>query len=300
MNQNKLYKNEKDIKKIGSYIISLIILFGTVIRDKVFLQNIITYLKKVKIKCKKEYDEYTKKIIKQNLVCYQIDQISKDIIVKDYYYILNKIIIKFTNYIIKNIDIDNKITIIEYRKFYIKKILLSIYIINDSGFDIIFSFIKKSKFNLFNKYKKTKEELIKLYKKIKNIEYNKFDKINEKQLDNLDKLCEKYNSLYCKLLKDFINDKEYIKLFINYIYSLKEKSIKDYKDYVKKITSYMKVLDYVNKKIISCFKKSIKKLLKISKDIDRNIKKVETPLEMIKLLNEIKSILTSSTEPNPG
>jgi len=79
-----------------------------------------------------------------------------------------------------------------------------------------------------------KEELIKFYKKIKNIEYIKFYNINEKQFDYLDKLCKKYNNLYCKLLKDIINNKEYIKLFINYINLLKEKSIKDYKDYVKK------------------------------------------------------------------
>jgi hypothetical protein len=45
---------------------------------------------------------------------------------------------------------------------------------------------------------------------------------------NLGKLYEKYDKLYCKLLKDIINDKEYIK-------SLREKSNKDYKEYLKKI-----------------------------------------------------------------
>jgi hypothetical protein len=169
----------------------------------------------------------------------------------------------------KNIDIDYKIKTIEYRKFYIKKRYLSIYIININGFDIFFSFIKKSNFNLFDKYKKIKEELIKLYNKIINI-FDKFDKINEKQLDYLDEQCEKYNNLYCKLLKDFINDKEYIKLFINYINLLREKSNKDYKDYVKEIINYIdfiELLNYSDKKIINCFKLSIKKLLKISKSI---------------------------------
>ena len=138
-------------------------------------------------------------------------------------------------------------------------------------FDYIFSFTYRSKiidkFILPNKYEKIKKELIKLFEEIKKTDIDEiYDKMNYKELINLDKLCEKYNNLYCKLLKNIINDKEYIKLYIEYIKLLKEKNNKQYTDYISSITNeiefYKDSFKY-NETMAIFYKKIIKKLLKI-------------------------------------
>ena len=275
---NKLCKEEKDSTKSKIFykfsVIKLIELFTLVTKDKVFLQNIITYLKKVKIKYKKEYNEYTQKFFEKHLFYYPRKSKKYFYMFNKNYHLLIKIFVKFTNYIIKNIDIDRKIINIEIMKYNIYKKYFTIVFFNFM-FDNIFSFTYRSKiidkFILPNKYEKIKKELIKLFEEIKKTGisemYDKINyKINYKELINLDKLCEKYNNLYCKLVKNIINDKEYIKLYIEYIKLLKEKNNKQYTDYISMITNNIKFYKdsfAYNEIMTNFFRKSMKKLLKI-------------------------------------
>ena len=271
---SKLKEEEKDSTKSNIFykfrLIKLIELFTLATKNKVFLQNIITYLKKVKIKCKKEYNEYTQKLFQKYLLCYHRESKKYFYMVSKNYRLLMKIFVNFTNYIIKNIDIDKKIINIEIMKYNIYKNYFTILSFNFL-FYYTFSFTYRSKiidkFILPNKYEKIEKELIKLFEEIKKNDMDEiYDKINYKELINLDKLCEKYNNLYCKLVKNIINDKEYIKLYIQYIKLLKEKNNEQYTNYISFITNeiefYKDSFSY-NKIITNFFRNSMKKLLKI-------------------------------------
>jgi hypothetical protein len=218
----KLFEKEEDISKKKNLrdlnIITLTNLFRLASKDKVFLQNIIKYLKKVKIKCKEEYNKYTQKLVRQNLFCdykklKKIKSLHKD-------YLLNKIIVKFTDYIIENIKIDKEIIEIEHIKYNLFNKYYSIIKYDTDILNIFFKFtmINKNNLNYLNyKYEKIIEQLKKLRRKIgKNNILKKYDKITYKELINLNKLHEKHDNLYCKLLKDIITDKEYIKSYIEY------------------------------------------------------------------------------------
>jgi len=268
---SKLEEEEKDYTKsvsLGSIkLTKLIELFRLVTKNKVFLQNIITYLKKIKIKCKKEYNKYTQEIYKKHLFCYDKKSKKKRKYSDKNDLLLNKIFVKFTNYIIKNIDIDKKIINIEIMKYNIYKKKNPISSFNSTIYRI-FSFRYVStiidKFILPDKYEEIIKELIKLFEEIRK---TKFHEINYKELINLDKLCEKYYNLYCKLVKNIINDKEYIKLYIEYIKLLKEKNNKEYEYYIYSITNSIETYKYpipiYNEIMTKFFRKSMKKLLKI-------------------------------------
>ena len=268
----KSIENETPMKKIylKNYTIKLLIeTMNYIMTDTEYLKNIIKYLKEVKLKCNVQYNKYTKELYKYKLLydknIYNLEKRSStaytDII------LLNNIFIKFINYIIKNIDIDKNIINEENNKFNILSKYFSI--LGISYFDNTFIFSGwKEKFILDNKYIKLYEELIKMYEEItKNNIYINYDKINDKKVIYLNNLYDNYSNLYYKLLNEIMNDKKYIKSYIEHSKFLREKYGKCWRFRVRRQACLDLLIKNKKDKLSNIMIKSIKKLIKITDNI---------------------------------
>ena len=283
----KSIENETPMKKIylKNYTIKLLIeTMNYIMTDTEYLKNIIKYLKEVKLKCNVQYNKYTKELYKYKLLydknIYNLEKRSStaytDII------LLNNIFIKFINYIIKNIDIDKNIINEENNKFNILSKYFSI--IDIFIFNLVFIFgagkkkfildnkykfyEEKKKFILDNKYIKLYEELIKMYEEItKNNIYINYDKINDKKVIYLNNLYDNYSNLYYKLLNEIMNDKKYIKSYIEHSKFLREKYGKCWRFRVRRQACLDLLIKNKKDKLSNIMIKSIKKLIKITDNI---------------------------------
>jgi len=258
--KKKILKREK-IQK------TLIELFTEVLKNNEFMNNILNYLKKLKVKCKKEYIIYTKELIRVNyIICKYKNQNSN----KNSKFLLEEKILEFTEIIINNIKIDQKIIDIEDIKFFLYKERENIYFLGSLDlYNSIFNFklIKDSTF--IEKYKINKNLISlhdKLYNKIIFPKINLSQNLNDKEQLEIYNLYNKYIILFDNLLTETINKKKYIEEYTIYYKSL---NIQDKENYIKMLENYSANLFYLetkNKnKLITKLIESINYLLEICK-----------------------------------
>jgi len=231
------------------------------------MNNILNYLKKLKVKCKKEYIIYTKELIRVNyIICKYKNQNSN----KNSKFLLEEKILEFTEIIINNIKIDQKIIDIEDIKFFLYKERENIYFLGSLDlYNSIFNFklIKDSTF--IEKYKINKNLISlhdKLYNKIIFPKINLSQNLNDKEQLEIYNLYNKYIILFDNLLTETINKKKYIEEYTIYYKSL---NIQDKENYIKMLENYSANLFYLetkNKnKLITKLIESINYLLEICK-----------------------------------
>jgi len=107
-----------------------------------------------------------------------------------------------------------------------------------------------------------------MYEEItKNNIYINYDKINDKKVIYLNNLYDNYSNLYYKLLNEIMNDKKYIKSYIEYSKLLREKCGKCWRFRVRRQACLDLLIKNKKDKLSNIMIKSIKKLIKITDNI---------------------------------
>jgi len=256
-------KDGEFIKKNQNLLKILIELFTKTLENKEYINDIIKYLNEVEKKCNNEYIKYIQDLIQINYNCDESNfKINKNV-KNDNNRLLNIIITKYTKYMIDKLKINKKFINIEHKRIYLLNQFLYNSMFNIHVYDVCFNFIDIKKYPFTNKYLISKK-IISLNIKITEFNYlSKFKTLDEKDIKIIYKLNEDYINEYCKILKNIVKNKKYIKEYKDFCNILKEKNEKSYTEYIKKIENLLNI--DVSSKLIIQFKKSLNILLKICK-----------------------------------
>lgn len=265
LQKEKNYKR-KNLKR--EKILKIFIeLFTEVLKNNEFINSILNYLKKLKVKCKKEYIIYSKELIRVNYVIRNYKNPNRN---RNNKFLLEEKIFEFTEIIINNIKIYQKIIDLEDKLFFLSNETENIiYVANLDLYNLIFNFkfIKNSSFT--DKYKINKN-LISLHDKLFNKIIGKINMLTP-NLDVKDQLkiynlYNKYIILFDNLVTETINKKKYIEEYTIYYKSLNIQDKENYRKILENYLIFFSNLKNKNKnKLIINLIKSINYLLEICK-----------------------------------